>query len=82
MLETFGIRTLKLYATRHTFITEKVRAGGNLLLIAQYVGTSLSMIQQNYCGPTGLQTKSEQSVGVNGADLILSHLSYGVPDGI
>jgi len=42
MLETFGIRTLKLYATRHTFITEKVRAGGNLLLIAQYVGTSLS----------------------------------------
>jgi integrase len=67
-LEALKVRKLKLYATRHTFITERVKAGENLLAIAQYAGTSLAMIQSNYCGSLGLQTKIEQAGGVRVAD--------------
>jgi len=67
-LEALRIRTLKLYATRHTAITERVRAGENPFALAQYFGTSVAMIQQNYCGPIGLQTKIEHSTSVSAAD--------------
>lgn len=44
----------KFYATRHTSITEAVKRGENLLAIAQYHGTSIAMIERNYCGPLHL----------------------------
>lgn len=40
----------KFYATRHTSITEAIRAGANPMAVAQYHGTSLAMIQADYCG--------------------------------
>ena len=49
-LRKLGIRHRKFYATRHTFITEAIRRGENPLAVAQYCGTSLEMIQRDYCG--------------------------------
>jgi len=53
-LEKLGIRHRKFYCTRHTFITELVRAGENLKAIADYCGTSVAMIERDYCGRQGL----------------------------
>lgn len=47
-------RHRKFYATRHTFITEMVKAGRNLKAIADYVGTSVAMIEADYCARQGL----------------------------
>ncbi len=49
-LKDLGIKHLKFYATRHTFITEAIQRGENPLAVAQYCGTSLDMIQKDYCG--------------------------------
>ena len=46
---------LEFYATRHTFITQAIRRGENPLAVAQYCGTSLAMIQADYCGTVGLR---------------------------
>jgi integrase len=46
--ENAGVRHHKFYATRHTFISEKVRAGYSLKAIADYCGTSVRMIEENY----------------------------------
>jgi hypothetical protein len=54
-LETLGIRHRKFYATRHTFITEAIKRGESPLAVAQYCGTSLAMIQADYCGTLGLR---------------------------
>ena len=48
-LKKLEIRHRKFYACRHTTITELVKAGHNLKAIADYVGTSVAMIEQNYC---------------------------------
>ena len=48
-LKKLEIRHRKFYATRHTFVTEHVKAGHNLKAIADYVGTSVAMIEKNYC---------------------------------
>jgi integrase len=53
-LKKLDIRHRKFYATRHTFITEQVKAGKNLKAIADYVGTSVAMIEKNYCARQGL----------------------------
>lgn len=54
----------KFYCTRHTSITEAIKAGGNLLAIAQYHGTSVEMIERNYCGPLELDApKMPQILG-------------------
>ena len=53
-LKTLGIRHRKFYACRHTTITELVKAGHNLKAIADYVGTSVAMIEANYCARQGL----------------------------
>ena len=45
-----NVKRRKFYATRHTSITEAIKAGGNLLAIAQYHGTSVAMVEANYCG--------------------------------
>jgi integrase len=50
-LKALGIRHRKFYCTRHTFITEQVRSGKNSLkAIAEYCGTSVAMIERDYCG--------------------------------
>ena len=48
-LEDLDIRHRKFLATRHTFITEAVRTGKHLKQIADYCGTSVLMIEQDYC---------------------------------
>jgi hypothetical protein len=49
-IEKAGIqRHRKFYATRHTTITELVKAGHKLKEIADYCGTSVTMIEDNYC---------------------------------
>ena len=53
-LETLEIRHRKFYATRHTFITEAIKRGENPLAVAQYCGTSVAMIQADYCGTLSL----------------------------
>jgi integrase len=53
-LKELGIRHRKFYACRHTTITELVSAGHNLKAIADYCGTSVVMIEQNYCGRVAL----------------------------
>lgn len=63
-LTKLGIRHRKFYATRHTFITEAIRAGENPLAVAQHSGNSLAMIQENYCGRLTLdRTISAPSTG-------------------
>jgi hypothetical protein len=37
------------------FITETIKRGENSLAVAQYCGTSLAMIQADYCGTLGLR---------------------------
>jgi integrase len=54
-LETLGLRHRKFYATRHTFITEAIKRGESPLAVAQYCGTSIKMIQDDYCGTLGLR---------------------------
>jgi integrase len=54
-LEDLAIRHRKFYATRHTFITEAIKRGESPLAVAQYCGTSLAMIQADYCGTLGLR---------------------------
>ena len=53
-LKELGIRHRKFYATRHTFITEAIKRGDNLVAVAQYCGTSVKMIQDDYCGTLSL----------------------------
>ena len=53
-LEKLGIRHRKFYACRHTAITQLVMAEKNLKSIADYVGTSVAMIETNYCARQGL----------------------------
>jgi hypothetical protein len=65
MLDALGIRRRKFYATRHSFITQMVDAGYKLKSIGEYVGTSVTMIEEDYCGslqldPTILPRPSEK----------------------
>ena len=50
VLKALGIRYRRFYCTRHTFITEAVKRGELLKAIADYCGTSVAMIEANYCG--------------------------------
>lgn len=56
-LEKLGIRHRKFYATRHTFITEAISRGENPVAVAQHCGTSVAMIEKDYCG--GLQLNGD-----------------------
>jgi integrase len=63
-LKKVGIRHHRpFYNCRHTVITELVRAGHNLKAVADYVGTSVAMIEANYCAKQGpnLAQKSHSS---------------------
>jgi integrase len=55
------IRHRKFYATRHTFITEQIKQGENPLAVAQYCGTSVVMIEKDYCGTLGLSFHQQKS---------------------
>ena len=48
-LKKLEIPHRKFYACRHTAITELVRAGKNPKAVADYAGTSMQMIEDNYC---------------------------------
>lgn len=48
MLKKLGIRRRKFYATRHSFISWALTRGMNLKAIAEYVGTSVAMIESSY----------------------------------
>jgi integrase len=52
-LEKLKIRHRKFYASRHTFITVMVESGQNLKAIADYCGTSVAMIEKDYCARQG-----------------------------
>ena len=49
-LVELGIEHHKFYCTRHTFITERLKAGSNPFSVAQYCGTSAQMLQDHYAG--------------------------------
>jgi len=53
-LNKIGIRHRKFYATRHTFITEMLKAGKLIKAMADYVGTSTAMIEANYAAPLSM----------------------------
>ncbi len=48
VLKKLSIRRRKFYATRHTFISWALTQGMNLKAIAEYVGTSVAMIENSY----------------------------------
>ncbi|HXQ22306.1 MAG TPA: hypothetical protein VN812_11580 [Candidatus Acidoferrales bacterium] len=47
-LRATGIRPRKFYATRHTFISIALTRGVNLKWLAEYCGTSVTMIERSY----------------------------------
>jgi hypothetical protein len=56
--EKAGVRYRKFYCTRHTFITEAVKRGELLKPIADYWGTSVEMIQNDYCARLELSNQT------------------------
>lgn len=48
VLVKLNVRRRKFYATRHTFISELISAGESLKAIAEYCGTSTTMIERSY----------------------------------
>jgi len=61
-LKTLEIRPRKFYACRHTFITEAVKSGELPKAIADYVGTSVQMIGDHYCGTLELSLTDQTTV--------------------
>ena len=49
-LEKLGIRPGKFYATGHSSISEAIKRRENPATVAQSRGTSVAMIQKDYCG--------------------------------
>jgi len=79
-LKKLQIRHRKFYATRHTYITDLVRKGQNLKAIADYVGTSVAMIEKNYCARQGF---SIQSSNFSTMDSVSSEKDWlGDPDNL
>ena len=75
-LETLEIRKRKFYACRHTLVIEMMKAGLNLKAIAQYVGTSVTMIEDNYCGNLELDPIIFQRVSGNCVDILASPTGF------
>ncbi|MGH7867364.1 MAG: hypothetical protein ACREP9_06935, partial [Candidatus Dormibacteraceae bacterium] len=59
MLEPAGLGHVDIYSQRHAFITDRLRAGANLVKIAEHCGTSPRMISQTYSHITGLESSKE-----------------------
>lgn len=69
----------KFYSTRHTSITTAVKAGANLLAIARYHGTSVAMIERNYCGALNMQHGDQTKIK---PDIAKSLNNVMVPTGL
>lgn len=54
-----GVRYRKFYSTRHTFITELIARGEVPKAVADYCGTSVAMIERDYCGRLALSYLTE-----------------------
>jgi integrase len=67
VLKALGITPRKFYCTRHTFITEQVKRGELLKAIADYCGTSVVMIEQDYCGTLTLSDRGLDQTAVEPA---------------
>jgi len=77
-LKELSIRYRKFYACRHTAITELVKAGHNIKAIADFVGTSVSKIENNYCARQGLEkTQNRHTGGANYQETLVT--GSGVP---
>jgi integrase len=61
-LRATGIRPRKFYATRATFITQTLEAGTSTKKVADYCGTSVSMIEQHYADWMAPTTPAELAV--------------------
>jgi integrase len=90
ILDELGVRRRKFYATRHTFITEMIKAGADKLALAQYCGTSLQMIQDKYCGELAidaavveqaLRPASQTPVGEN-LTAVFRQSPYNLPNNL
>lgn len=80
-LQQLVIRHRKFYATRHTFITEAIRAGEKALAVAQYCGTSMVMIQNDYCGTVILDRTILAQSAEKQLSFQLTHTGYTPVDG-
>jgi integrase len=59
-LRATGIRPRKFYATRHTFITQTLKAGAvSMKKLADYCGTSVEMIEKHYADWMEPETAAE-----------------------
>lgn len=48
VLRALHMKQRRLYSTRHTYISKALTAGANTKYVAEYVGTSLQMIEKHY----------------------------------
>jgi integrase len=58
-LRRLGLRPRRFYATRHTFISVALTRGWNLKALAEYVGTSVAMIERHYGRYLGGDTRAQ-----------------------
>jgi hypothetical protein len=59
-LRATDIRPRKFYATRHTFITQTLKAGAvSMKKLADYCGTSVEMIEKHYADWMEPETAAE-----------------------
>jgi len=72
------VKHRKFYCTRHTFITEAIRRGENIKAVADYCGTSIDMIQRDYCGRLELRGYGNETL--NPTTLAVSPLQDRVPE--
>ena len=71
ILEALKIRKRKFYSTRHTFITLCVESGKyTLKQIADYCGTSVQMIESNYCAQQILDPEASEMLERSGAKML------------
>jgi len=58
-LRAVGVRPRKFYATRHTFISVALTRGVRIKWLAEYVGTSVDMIEKHYGRYLGGDTRTQ-----------------------
>jgi len=58
-LRALNLRPRKFYATRHAFISLVLTRGARIKWVAEYVGTSVEMIERHYGRYLGADTASQ-----------------------
>jgi integrase len=77
-LRRLGLRPRKFYATRHTFISLALTRGWNLKALAEYCGTSVTMIERHYGRYLGGDTQAQLALlGTPKAGTLAGNLSGG-----